>query len=169
MAWSFCGHCGTPITWGVGSEGRPETRHRCTGCGRELYRNPEVHVLCLVHKGDSSVVGLVSGQLIPHEPLHEVGNRLLVDQSPVAGAEGEMKLFGIVNDFDRDCIFIVLRARVADPGENLVASEFGAWVPQLARELRGELERGRHQVHAGVVRGGQLQLTPEKMGQPDVP
>ena len=166
MARTFCGYCGLAITWPVPASLQTgcETRQRCSGCGSELYRNPEVYVLCLGHRGDGIAVSRAIGQLVDRETLQEAASRLLARYRLPTSESAAARLFGIVSDFDSDRVYLVFHAQIVDPGADGTIGEPASWVAQLETALRAEFQSAEHHVHSGVVHDGQLRLTAQKPG-----
>jgi len=154
---SFCPYCGTSVTWIVGATGERETKKSCPSCDGELHRNPEVHVLCLVHDREAEAIHAVGACIADHETVQETSRRLLGDNDGRIVAGSEFKLFGLVDDFDRDRVYIVFRARL----DNLSAvssgtDPLGKWVTLLCSRLREALKVGNHVVQEGTVRNRRL-------------
>jgi hypothetical protein len=164
MAWKFCAYCGAPVTWTNTTQGSFETRKACASCGKELYRNPAIHVVCLFQRDRTPDIGAIGGPLADQETLQGAGQRLL-GQLQRAHTEQDLRLFALVNDLDDERVVIVFRS-IARLDAADTAGAPDAWMSDLITELRRAIEGDRFHVYRGVLSGGELRLDREL---PDAP
>jgi hypothetical protein len=160
MAWKFCAYCGAPVIWPKAAQGHLETRLSCANCGGELYRNPDIHVVCLFQHGLGSDIGVIGGPMADHETVQAAGQRLLAQVQRGELREENLRLFALVNDFDDERVLIIFRALVPLDFTRTVAA-VEPWMSALTVELRHEVEAGGFHVYRGVMSGGKLQLVQE--------
>ena len=159
MASRFCAYCGIAVRWPTAANGRLVTKQSCSGCGRDLYRNPDVYVLCLAHRAES--VGLASGTLADHETIQEASKRLAARYRLAPGPAIDPRLFAVVNDLDTDRVYIVFSVEADEPVTDHADESAGRWVAHLKARLCRELSLGRRQVHSVIVRAGKLRFRPQ--------
>lgn len=167
MAWNFCAYCGAPVIWPKTAQGHLETRKSCANCRGELYRNPDIQVVCLFQHGRDSDISAISGAMGDHETVQAAGQRLLATVQRGELREGSLRLFALVNNFDDERVLIIFRAM----GPVEIAGTVGAaepWISALTVELRHEIEAGGFHVYRGVVSGGKLQLVRELPEHTDI-
>src|SRR5262245_9656658 len=114
MSANFCPYCGSAMRWRPAGDAVQNTPQQCSGCGSELYRNPDVCVLCLVHDSEVRSVSVIAGPIAEFETIQQTGTRLLADSPlPAAVDESQLRLVGILSDLDHDCVYIVFGVQVA--------------------------------------------------------
>jgi hypothetical protein len=160
MAWNFCAYCGAPVIWPKAAQGHLETRLSCATCGGELYRNPDIHVVCLFQHGCDSDIGVIGGPMGHHETVQAAGQRLLAQVHDGESREEDLRLLALVNDFDEERVLIIFRASAPLEVTGTVAV-VEPWMSTLTDELKHEIEAGGVHVYRGVVSGGKLELIRE--------
>ena len=159
MAWNFCAYCGMDVNWPpVLPAARLATSQRCSGCGRELYRNPDVHLLCLTYEDSSGPISRAESQLYHQETIQEALQRLLRQGRFAATRSTGPRLFAIITDLDSNRVYLVFRARVLKPLVNDPPDTLRPWVIDLEARLRAVLKGDDHGVHSGTVQNGRLEL-----------
>lgn len=158
MTMNFCALCGAPLTTGVPASDDRE-RPACSACARVYYRNPEVHVGCIVCQPDGHTPALLLAQAGRGEKIQSAVLRAL--EPALTGAsprEEDLVLYATLTDAGSEHLFLVFRA----PGGCLEAAAQGVaqppWAPELLAHFARERITHRFDVYTGHHDGVRLHL-----------
>ena len=161
MSWRFCGDCGLAVVWHQGADGGLLTKQRCSGCGCDIYRNPAVYILCFVSQRNSALIDMTGG-LLTQSAVIENPVQLLSEYCLAADGDAQLRILGVVTDFDKDRVFLLFHTRKCNPAASRLADiGFDPWTTELSSRLLEDLEDGQHRAYAGIVLDGKLHLVSE--------
>ena len=158
MTMNFCALCGAPLV-AVVPPGDEHERRGCSACARIYYRNPEVHVGCIVCQPDGHTPALLLAQAGRGEKIQAAVLRALGPAlTGAAPREEELVLYATLTDAGSEHVFLVFRV----PGGCLEAVAAGAaqppWVPELLARFAAERVTRRFDVYTGHHDGARLRL-----------
>ena len=158
MTLNYCTVCGAPLA-SVVAAGDDRERPGCSACSRVYYRNPEVHVGCIVCQPDGHTPALLLAQPGRGEKIQAAVLRAVAPA--LTGAvprEEDLVLYATFTDAGSERVYLVFRV----PGGCMEAVAADApqppWAPQLLARFARERSTRRFDVYTGYHDGMRLQL-----------
>jgi len=155
---NFCALCGAPLVAAVQASDDRE-RPACSACARVYYRNPQVHVGCIVCQPDGHTPALLLAQAGRGEKIQSAVLRAL--EPALTGAsprEEDLVLYATLTDAGSEHVFLVFRG----PDGCLEAAAQGVarppWAPELLARFASERIARRFDVYTGHHDGVRLHL-----------
>lgn len=158
MTMNFCALCGAPLA-AVVAAGDDRERPGCSACARVYYRNPQVHVGCIVRQPDGHVPALLLAQAGRGEKIQSAVLRAL--EPALSGAsprEEDLVLYATLTDAGSERVYFLFRV----PGDRLEAVAQGtpqpSWASGLLARYANERSTRRFDVYTGHHDGVRLHL-----------
>lgn len=155
---NFCALCGAPLVSLVPS-GDDRERPGCSACARVYYRNPQVHVGCIVCQPDGHTPALLLAQPGRGEKIQSAVLRAL--EPALTGAsprEEDLVLYATLTDAGSERVYLLFRV----PGGCLEAVAQGvpqpSWAHGLLARYANERSTRRFDVYTGHHDGVRLHL-----------
>jgi len=155
---NYCALCGAPLA-AVVPAGDDRERPACSACARVYYRNPEVHVGCIVCQPDGHTPALLLAQPGRAEKIQAAVLRALAPTlTGTPPREEDLVLYATLTDAGSEHLFLLFRV----PGGCLEAAADGVppppWAPELLAHFAAERTARRFNVYTGHHDGVRLHL-----------
>jgi hypothetical protein len=115
--------------------------------------------MCLALTSLNREVRIVVGQLRDGEPIQDACRRIVADSGLEPNDRAGIRLFCLVNDLDRGCVYLAFRCPVLALSETSDVPARIEWAAALIDVLQWQLDTGVNEVFEGTASAGRLQVT----------